>query len=119
MAGVQTAVELRRQGWRGRITLLGDEPHLPYDRPPLSKAVLLGAEGGALTDVHFDVDFAALEHTDTETYCPYKGTTSDYWSARIGDALHKDIAWSYAYPSAQVLQVAGLIAFYDEKVDTF
>ncbi|MEW1865317.1 FAD-dependent oxidoreductase [Streptomyces sp. NPDC088194] len=61
MAGVQTAVELRRQGWRGRITLLGDEPHLPYDRPPLSKAVLLGAEGGALTDVHFDVDFAALD----------------------------------------------------------
>jgi hypothetical protein len=33
--------------------------------------------------------------------------------------LHADIAWSYAYPSAQVLQVAGLIAFYDEKVDTF
>ena len=66
-----------------------------------------------------DVNFAALEHTDTETYCPYKGTTSDYWSARIGDALHADIAWSYAYPSAQVLQVAGLIAFYDEKVDTF
>jgi uncharacterized protein (DUF427 family) len=66
-----------------------------------------------------DVDFAALEHTDTQTYCPYKGTTSDYWSARIGDALHRDIAWSYAYPSAQVLQIAGLVAFYDEKVDTF
>ncbi|WP_335973912.1 MULTISPECIES: NAD(P)/FAD-dependent oxidoreductase [Streptomycetaceae] len=61
MAGVQTAVELRQQGWRGRITLLGDEPHPPYDRPPLSKAVLLGAEGGALADVRFDVDFAALE----------------------------------------------------------
>jgi uncharacterized protein (DUF427 family) len=66
-----------------------------------------------------DVDFAALERTDTTTYCPYKGTTSDYWSARIGDALHEDIAWSYAYPSPQVLQIAGLIAFYDEKVDTF
>ena len=33
--------------------------------------------------------------------------------------LNADIAWSYAYPSSQVLQVAGLIAFYDEKVDTF
>jgi uncharacterized protein (DUF427 family) len=66
-----------------------------------------------------DVDFTALEHTDTTTYCPYKGTTSDYWSARIGDALHGDIAWSYAYPSPQVLQIAGLIAFYDEQVDTF
>jgi uncharacterized protein (DUF427 family) len=66
-----------------------------------------------------DVNLAALEHTDTVTYCPYKGTTSDYWSARIGEVLHADIAWSYAYPSSQVLQVAGLIAFYDEKVDTF
>jgi NADPH-dependent 2,4-dienoyl-CoA reductase/sulfur reductase-like enzyme len=59
MAGVQTAVELRGQGWRGGITLLGDEPHPPYDRPPLSKAVLLGA-GDAPVDVRFDVDFGAL-----------------------------------------------------------
>src|ERR1700760_751452 len=66
-----------------------------------------------------DLNFANLERTETITYCPYKGTTSDYWSARIGDALHEDIAWSYAYPSPQVLQIAGLIAFYDEKVDTF
>jgi uncharacterized protein (DUF427 family) len=66
-----------------------------------------------------EIDFAALERTYTATYCPYKGTTSDYWSARVGDALHEDIAWSYAYPSPQVLQIAGLVAFYDEKVDTF
>jgi uncharacterized protein (DUF427 family) len=64
------------------------------------------------------VDFSLLEHTATTTYCPYKGTTSDYWSARIGDAVHKNIAWSYAYPSSQVLQIAGLVAFYDERVDT-
>ncbi|MEU2871262.1 FAD-dependent oxidoreductase [Streptomyces olivoreticuli] len=56
MAGVQTAVALREQGWAGTITLLGAEPHQPYDRPPLSKAVLLGkAEGSA-----FEVDFASL-----------------------------------------------------------
>ncbi|SDN70906.1 NADPH-dependent 2,4-dienoyl-CoA reductase, sulfur reductase [Actinacidiphila guanduensis] len=61
MAGVQTAVELRRQGWRGPITLMGDEPHAPYDRPPLSKAVLLGGEGAAApVDTRFDVDFAHL-----------------------------------------------------------
>jgi uncharacterized protein (DUF427 family) len=66
-----------------------------------------------------DIDFALLERTGTTTYCPYKGTTSDYWSARIGDAVHTDIAWSYAYPSTQVIQIAGLVAFYDEKVDTF
>ncbi|KUN03778.1 oxidoreductase [Streptomyces yokosukanensis] len=56
MAGVQTAVALREQGFRGAITVLGAEPHQPYDRPPLSKAVLLGkAEGSA-----FDVDFETL-----------------------------------------------------------
>ncbi|MFE3324165.1 NAD(P)/FAD-dependent oxidoreductase [Streptomyces sp. NPDC059176] len=56
MAGVQTAVALREQGFTGPVTLIGAEPHQPYDRPPLSKAVLLGtAEGSAL-----DVDFAAL-----------------------------------------------------------
>nr|WP_237539452.1 FAD-dependent oxidoreductase [Streptomyces sp. SID4951] len=47
---------MREQGWRGAITLLGDEPHPPYDRPPLSKAVLLGKAEGST----FDVDFAAL-----------------------------------------------------------
>ncbi|MFM9367399.1 NAD(P)/FAD-dependent oxidoreductase [Streptomyces sp. Da 82-17] len=56
MAGVQTAVALREQGFTGAVTLIGAEPHQPYDRPPLSKAVLLGkAEGSA-----FDVDFEAL-----------------------------------------------------------
>jgi uncharacterized protein (DUF427 family) len=66
-----------------------------------------------------DLDFSQLDHSVTQTYCPYKGTTSDYWSARIGDALHEDIAWSYAYPAPEVIQIAGLVAFYDEKVDTF
>ncbi|MFC9242391.1 NAD(P)/FAD-dependent oxidoreductase [Streptomyces decoyicus] len=56
IAGVQTAVALREQGWRGAITLLGDEPHQPYDRPPLSKAVLLGKAEGST----FDIDFAGL-----------------------------------------------------------
>ncbi|MFD1658510.1 NAD(P)/FAD-dependent oxidoreductase [Streptomyces caeni] len=56
MAGVQTAVALREQGFTGEVTLIGAEPHQPYDRPPLSKAVLLGkAEGSA-----FEVDFEAL-----------------------------------------------------------
>ncbi|GHA51799.1 NAD(P)/FAD-dependent oxidoreductase [Streptomyces purpurascens] len=56
MAGVQTAVALREQGFTGTVTLIGAEPHQPYDRPPLSKAVLLGkAEGSA-----FDLDFEAL-----------------------------------------------------------
>lgn len=57
MAGVRSAVALREQGFTGTVTLIGAEPHQPYDRPPLSKAVLLGkAEGSA-----FDIDFEALD----------------------------------------------------------
>lgn len=41
-AGVQTAEALRSSGFTGEITLLGDEPHGPYHRPPLSKAWLAG-----------------------------------------------------------------------------
>jgi 3-phenylpropionate/trans-cinnamate dioxygenase ferredoxin reductase component len=41
-AGAQVAVSLRQLGFAGEITLLGDEPHLPYQRPPLSKAYLSG-----------------------------------------------------------------------------
>lgn len=46
-AGVQTAESLRAGGYAGRITLLGDEPHGPYHRPPLSKAWLAGEMDGA------------------------------------------------------------------------
>ncbi|MNZ28847.1 Rhodocoxin reductase [compost metagenome] len=41
-AGFQVASSLRQEGYEGSITLVGDEPGLPYQRPPLSKAYLLG-----------------------------------------------------------------------------
>ncbi|MCZ8153601.1 MAG: FAD-dependent oxidoreductase, partial [Rhodobacteraceae bacterium] len=44
-AGVQVALSLRQGGHAGGITLIGDEPHAPYQRPPLSKAYLKGEMG--------------------------------------------------------------------------
>jgi 3-phenylpropionate/trans-cinnamate dioxygenase ferredoxin reductase subunit len=41
-AGAQTAISLRQLGFDGRITLLGDEPFPPYQRPPLSKKLMTG-----------------------------------------------------------------------------
>ena len=42
LAGLRAAETLRAEGFDGTITIVGDEPHLPYDRPPLSKQVLRG-----------------------------------------------------------------------------
>jgi NADPH-dependent 2,4-dienoyl-CoA reductase/sulfur reductase-like enzyme len=42
LAGLRGAEALREEGFTGRLTIIGDEPHEPYDRPPLSKQVLKG-----------------------------------------------------------------------------
>ncbi|MFD4410969.1 NAD(P)/FAD-dependent oxidoreductase [Streptomyces sp. NPDC058476] len=42
LAGLYAARELRAQGFDGRLVIVGDEPHRPYDRPPLSKDFLTG-----------------------------------------------------------------------------
>jgi NADPH-dependent 2,4-dienoyl-CoA reductase/sulfur reductase-like enzyme len=42
LAGLRAAETLREKGFSGSLTMIGDEPHEPYDRPPLSKQVLLG-----------------------------------------------------------------------------
>jgi NADPH-dependent 2,4-dienoyl-CoA reductase/sulfur reductase-like enzyme len=46
LAGLRAAEELRRLGFDGRLVMVGAESHLPYDRPPLSKAVLAGEAQG-------------------------------------------------------------------------
>ena len=46
-AGYQVAASLRQEGFEGAVTLIGDEPGVPYQRPPLSKAYLLGKVGVA------------------------------------------------------------------------
>lgn len=57
LAGSRTVEALRSAGYSGRLTLVGVERHLPYDRPPLSKAVL----SGAVDDTTLPVAYADLE----------------------------------------------------------
>jgi uncharacterized protein (DUF427 family) len=64
-----------------------------------------------------DVDFTHLTPSQTVTACPYKGTTGGYWTATTGDRTHPDVAWTYTFPSRDLLPIAGLIAFYNERVD--
>jgi uncharacterized protein (DUF427 family) len=95
------------------------EGHLLAD----SRSPVLVFETGLLTRYYIDrsdVDFEQLIRTDTQTACPYKGITSDYWSLRAEGRTpnrYEDVAWSYSFPTRQVLPIAGLVAFYNEKVD--
>ncbi|GAA4611012.1 FAD-dependent oxidoreductase [Actinoallomurus liliacearum] len=57
LAGVRTIEALRAQGHTGRLTLVGAEPHRPYDRPPLSKGVLRGD----VDDTTVEADWTALD----------------------------------------------------------
>ena len=63
-----------------------------------------------------DVDTDLLVPSATVSRCPYKGTAA-YWSVRVGDVLHEDVAWSYAEPVVECPRIAGLVAFFDERVD--
>ena len=66
-----------------------------------------------------EVRFGHLIPSSTVTSCPYKGTTSRYWSVRAGDTVQPDLAWAYDFPTRQLQPIAGLVAFYNEKVDLF
>ena len=79
-------------------------------------------ETGLPTRYYFnrtDVDFTKLVASDTQTSCPYKGTTTGYWSAVVDGRTHPDVAWVYDFPTREVLPLAGLVAFYNEKLDIF
>jgi uncharacterized protein (DUF427 family) len=67
-----------------------------------------------LTDVRTEL----LRPSDSVSHCPYKGTAA-YWSVDTGTNVHKDVVWIYRAPLPESQKVAGLAAFYDEKVDVF
>jgi uncharacterized protein (DUF427 family) len=57
-----------------------------------------------------------LEPTQTKSHCPFKGDAS-YWSAKVNGDVATDIAWSYETPIPVAEAIAGLVCFYNEKVD--
>lgn len=63
-----------------------------------------------------DVRMDLLTPTETVTHCPYKGEART-WAVRAGDEVIPDLAWSYRAPFRESLPIAGLVAFYNEKVD--
>jgi uncharacterized protein (DUF427 family) len=87
-----------------------------------SNSPVMVFETGLPTRYYVDrqaVNFFHLRPTNTVTACPYKGQTTAYWSVVIGADVHQDLAWSYDFPTRQLLPIAGLVAFYNEQVDIF
>ena len=85
-----------------------------------SRSPVLVFETGLPTRYYFnrtEVRFEHLVASDTVTACPYKGRTTGYWSVRTGAALHDDLAWVYDFPLPALAPIAGLVAFYNERVD--
>jgi uncharacterized protein (DUF427 family) len=68
-----------------------------------------------LPKTHVRIDL--LVSSDTVTQCPYKGQ-AERWSVRTKD-IRKDLAWSYPAPLPESQRIAGLITFYNEKVDLY
>lgn len=66
------------------------------------------------TDVHFEY----LTATETATSCPYKGTAR-YWSVDTKGDTHEDVVWGYDTPLRESQEVAGFVAFYNEKLDIY
>ena len=69
-----------------------------------------------LPKTHVRMDL--LISSDLVTHCPYKGEAT-HWSVRAGGTVHPDLAWSYRTPLPESQKIAGLVAFYNEKVDIY
>jgi uncharacterized protein (DUF427 family) len=63
-----------------------------------------------------DVDMVALERSDTNSYCPYKGDAS-YFSIPAGGERSVDAIWTYESPYDSVTQIRDHLAFYPSRVD--
>jgi uncharacterized protein (DUF427 family) len=57
-----------------------------------------------------------LDRTDTHTTCAYKGVAS-YFSARVGDTVLPDLAWTYEETLPEADPVAGKLCFWAEQTD--
>ena len=65
-----------------------------------------------LQDVRMDL----MRRSEARTGCPYKGSAS-YFHLELGGRRYEDFAWIYRYPFPESQKIAGLVAFYNEKVD--
>jgi uncharacterized protein (DUF427 family) len=109
------------------------DPHKRVDVVPSSRHVRVELDGELLAESRrplllFETSLpvryylppedivAPLEPTGTQSICPYKGVAR-YWSVRLGDRVVDDVVWSYPSPIPENPRIAGLMCFFNEKVD--
>lgn len=63
-----------------------------------------------------DVRTDLLRPSALETTCPFKGQAS-YWTLEVGDQVLEDVAWSYERPIEASEGIAGLLCFYNDRVE--
>jgi 3-phenylpropionate/trans-cinnamate dioxygenase ferredoxin reductase component len=83
LAGATAAATLREEGFTGRIVLVGAEPHLPYERPPLSKAYLVGQASFEDAFVH-PVEFYDTRDIELRLGTPATGLDLDAHTVIVG-----------------------------------
>ncbi|AII10825.1 NAD(P)/FAD-dependent oxidoreductase [Rhodococcus opacus] len=91
LAGLRAAETARKSGFDGAVTLIGAEPHLPYDRPPLSKACLEPAPDG-VPDTTFRTEETLREELGIDLRLGAEATALDP-AARIVLAGHREIRY--------------------------
>jgi len=84
-------------------------------------APMLLFETGLPTRFYFgqtDIRMDLLTPNDAATQCPYKGTAR-YWDLDNGVNKYPSFVWSYSFPIPESWKIAGLLSFYNERVDLF
>ena len=124
--------------WWEEAERIGVHPRDPYHRCDVLRSdrhVVIRAGGQVLADSsqptmlfetslpprvylpEADARMDLLERSKTQTSCPYKGTTSRYYTVEVEGQRLEDVAWVYDHPHPEVHGIEGLVAFYSEKVD--
>ncbi len=112
------------------------DPHKRIDILPSARHVEVVVDGVTVADTRrpamllegtlptryyiprLDLNNAVLKPSDTRTRCPYKGEAG-YFSVQTPEREVKDVAWFYHHPTIESSKIAGLVSFFNERVDLY
>ena len=112
------------------------DPHKRVDAVPSERHIRIELDGTVVADTvrpvavfettlptrwylpREDVRSDLLVPSPTTSRCPYKGTAG-YFGVRVGDVDHPDVAWTYVEPVVECPRIAGLVSFFNERVDLY